>query len=74
MYASSSGMANGTGACGSVTRFPGAFMWPKPRSAHSAATSLAIPQRGVASSTTIRRPGLRERGEDRRLVERRERS
>ncbi len=54
--ASSRTAANGTGVCGAVTRFTGAFRKSKPRSTHSAATSLAIPQRGVDSSTTTRRP------------------
>ena len=65
----SSTLLKGTGAWGAVTRFTGAFRKSKPRSTQSAATSLAIPQRGVDSSTTTTAARLLERREDRVLVQ-----
>src|ERR1019366_3164375 len=56
IYSFSSPGANGTGVCGAVTRRIGAFSAPNALSATSAAMSVAMLQRGVASSTMTSRP------------------
>src|SRR5439155_212738 len=54
MYASSSTGLNGTGECGAVTRRIGPRNRSNPLSPARAEMSVAIPQRGGASSTTTR--------------------
>ena len=56
MNRSSSASANGTGVCGPVTSWIGARSDPNASCATVAAMSVASEQRGLASSTTTRRP------------------
>ena len=56
MNRSSSEPANGTGVCGPVTIWIGARSDPNASCATVAAMSVASEQRGLASSTTTRRP------------------
>ncbi|MNN71478.1 hypothetical protein D3C81_1874190 [compost metagenome] len=56
MYRSSRASENGTGVCGAVTISIGPLSAPKAFCATSALMSVAIEQRGLASSITTRRP------------------
>ena len=71
IYKSSRVSLNGTGVWGGVTIRIGALSDPKPCCATSAETSVAMLQRGEASSTTTRRPVLGDAFENAVLVERR---